>query len=177
MPRFEVFAQDFEQQNCWEKVQLSLWQLQIIIKKDIYCVKHAKIKFKQTIIIYSDLFFKWFWLCRYSKLIAGKDIYIFGLVFITHLGVAKQAEWVVLLWAEQHLLCRMSKPGGCVRPSMMSLRVSGVVSTFLASSSIQLMLTLLSTPCFKPALPIWSTIPPTRDRNLDRKDIRKKLCD
>lgn len=55
----------------------------------------------------------------------------------------------------------------------MSLRVSGVVSRVRASSSTLLVLTLFSTQCFRVVLPIWSTLPPTRDRNLDRRDVQK----
>lgn len=68
------------------------------------------------------------------------------------------------------LLCLMSNPGGCVRPSMMSLRVSGVLPSVLASSSTPLVRTLLSTHCRRPALPIWSALPPTRDRKLERSE-------
>lgn len=64
----------------------------------------------------------------------------------------------------------MSKPGGCVRPSMMSLRVSGLVSTVLASSSTLLLLTLSSTRCRNCELPIGSALPPTIDRNLKEKE-------
>lgn len=73
----------------------------------------------------------------------------------------------VLLWVAGLLLCRMSKPGGCVKPSMIRRSVSGVVSTVLASSSTELLLTSLSTRCRRPRVPIWSTCPPTRSRNLD----------
>lgn len=74
------------------------------------------------------------------------------------------------------LLCRMSKPGGSVRPSMMSLSVSGMVSKVKASSSTELVLTFLSTQCRRSALPIWSTVPPTKERNLNRMEVYVKKC-
>lgn len=93
-----------------------------------------------------------------------QDTFAFAYLFISF-------EWRV---QQGFLLCRMSNPGGCVRPSMMSLRVSGVVSTVFASSSTLLLLTLLSTHCLRSALPIWSALPPTMDRNLERRKILKK---
>lgn len=88
----------------------------------------------------------------------------------SHIMLEKCVNILVRLGAAGVLLCRMSNPGGCVRPSMMSLRVSGVVSSTLASSSTLLVLTLLSTHCRRQTVPVWSAFPPTKDRNLNRNE-------
>lgn len=70
-------------------------------------------------------------------------------------------------YVSRFLLWRMSKPGGCMRPSVMSLRVSVLVSTVFASSSMLLLLSLFSTRCLNCELPIGSVLPPTIERNLE----------
>lgn len=72
------------------------------------------------------------------------------------------------------LLWRMSKPGGCVRPSVMSWRVSVLVSTVFASSSMLLLLSLFSTRCRNCELPIGSVLPPTIERNLE-ETLKKRV--
>lgn len=53
---------------------------------------------------------------------------------------------------------------------MMSLRVSGLVSMVLASSST-LLLTVFATHCNSFGVPIWSALVPMKDRNLENRRV------
>lgn len=59
---------------------------------------------------------------------------------------------------------------------MMSVSVSGLVSTVFASSSTLLLLTWFSTRCCKFELPIGSALPPTIDRNLEEEEEEELLA-